>query len=305
MVDVVVAGAGPLGASVAYHLARRGMAVTVATADDAPASYRSSGGSVCWHRPDPRHAAAIEETATFVRDAVAAGAAIDCRAVPYLFVHKGVMAPALNISSPDLVAHLLHEARTSGTSMVDIGHIAAVEQDDDGYTVLGGSAAVSGRAVVLALGVGNIGVMPGLHGAVEKRQLFVLDLPVDDDRARWPHTIVRIADGYAYVFVKRFSRGLRVVVGHEDLVEDDDKTGAVDYFADLLNAGVGERFPWLRGAQVEQVLWGLDWAATKRPHIATDDAGLFSVNAGSAVRVCIPAGRQLADRVAETLQAAA
>ena len=63
-----------------------------------------------------------------------------------------------------------------------------------------------------------------------------LDLPVDDARARWPHTIVQIGDGYAYAFVKRFGGDLRVVVGQEDLVTDDDHTGPVDHFAELLDA---------------------------------------------------------------------
>jgi hypothetical protein len=83
------------------HLARRGLAVTVAASMDLPGAFHSSGGSLCWYRPDPHRAAAIEATAAFVRDAVAAGAPIDCRDVPYLFVHEGVPAPALNVSSFD------------------------------------------------------------------------------------------------------------------------------------------------------------------------------------------------------------
>ncbi|CAN5896719.1 hypothetical protein BH23ACT10_BH23ACT10_03010 [soil metagenome] len=298
MVDVLVVGAGPLGASTAYHLARRGLAVTVADTADPRAAYRNSGGSLCWYRPDARHAAAIERTATFVRDAVADGAAIDCREVPYLWMHEGVQVPALNISSPDLVAHLLAGARANGAACVDIGRISHVTTTDgDRYVVHGDDEGLTADVVILALGVANIGVMPGLDGTVEKRQLFVLDLPVDDNRVRWPHTIVPVGDGFAYVFVKRFPDGLRVVVGQEGIVEDPDDTGPVDYFADLLAASVGDRFAWLRGAHVERILWGMDWSATKLPYTHDDGRGLFSINAGSAVRVCIPAGRELTDRI--------
>lgn len=301
MVDVVVAGAGPLGASAAYHLARCGIDVMIAATADPPGAYISSGGSLCSYRPDPQHAAAIEETAMFVGDAVAQGAAIDCREVPYLFTHLGVQAPALNIASADLVAHLLAGAHAAGGSQRDIGRIDRVDRHDDGYVVRGADGSVSARAVVLALGVGNLAVMPGLESPLEKRQLFVLDLPVDDDRARWPHTIVGVGDGFAYVFVKRFPDGLKVVVGQEDLI-DDDVTGPVDHVTELLDAGVGDRFPWLRGAGVERVLWGVDWAGGKLPDIRDDGRALFSVNAGSGVRVCIPAGRQVTERVTGALR---
>lgn len=129
----------------------------------------------------------------------------------------------------------------------------------------------------------------------------MLDLPVDADRARWPHTIVPIGDAYAYVFVKRFEDGLRIVVGHEDLVDDGDPSGPVDSFAELLAAGVGERFPWLRDGSVDEILWGLDWADSKLPHVETDGHRLWSVNAGSGVRVCIPAGRQVTGLVTTAL----
>lgn len=301
MADVVVAGAGPLGASTAYHLARRGLSVTVAAAREPVGAFASSGGSLCWHRPDPRRAAAIERTATFIREAVAGGAPIDCRAVPYLFVYEGVQAPALNISSTDFVAHLLDGACRAGATQVDIGRIHEVERTDDGYRLRGADGEASGMSAVLALGHGNVGLMPGLDGPFEKRQLFVLDLPVDADRERWPHTIVRIGDGYAFTFVKRFPQGLRVVVGQEDLVDDADATGPVDNFAELLEAGVGDRFPWLCDAGVEEVLWGLDWAGGKLPRIHTDGHALFSVNAGSAVRVCIPAGEEVTERVIAAL----
>lgn len=297
MASIVVAGGGPLGAATAYHLARRGADVTVASARTSPdAAFLSAGGSICWHRPDPRRRAVIKETADFVRDAVAAGAPIGCRDVPYVFLSEGIQAPALNVNSADLVTHLLVEAERAGARLRDLGRITGVASDGHGGHVLHGEAGdLSADVVVLALGAGNRALLPGLGGRWEKRQLFVTDLPVDDLRADWPHTIARIGSGFAYAFVKDFGDdGLRMVLGQEDLVVDEDLSGPVDHFARLLEAGVAEHFPFLRPARVEHVLWGVDWEA-KLPNITTADDGLIGINCGSGVRACIPAGRAAAE----------
>lgn len=299
-VPIVVAGAGPLGAATAFHLARRGAPVSVVSQDRPDAAFRNSGGSICWHRPDPRRAAAIRETADFVRAAVADGAGISCREVPYLFLHDGVLVPALNVDSGGLVDHLLAEAERAGAVRVDLGAVTGIEDADDGPIVVCDQDTVHARAVVVALGAGNPGVVHGHPVAWEKRQLFVLDLPVGDDRAGLPHTIAAVGEGYAYVFVKRFGDGLRVVVGQEDLVEDDDTTGPVDHFAELLDTGVAEHFPFLRGATVEHILWGLDWPG-KLPRVQQHGSRVVSVNCGSAVRACIAGGRAAADAIMTAL----
>jgi glycine/D-amino acid oxidase-like deaminating enzyme len=115
-----------------------------------------------------------------------------------------------------------------------------------------------------------------------------------------PHVVAPLRGGFVYVFVKELDNGLRVVVGQEDLVRDDDHDQPVDYFAALLDAGAADRFPFLRAAGVEQVLWGLDWAR-KTPHIGRHGDGLFTVNCGSAVRVCLPAGRLAADAAGDAV----
>ena len=299
-VPIVVAGAGPLGAATAYHLARQGVQVAIVSQDRPDAAFRSSGGSICWHRPDPRRAAAIRETADFVRTAVADGARIGCREVPYLFLTDGVQVPALNVDSGDLVDHLLAEAGRAGAVRVDLGAVTGIDFGDDGHIVVCERGTVRAGAAVVALGAGNPGVVDGLPVAWEKRQLFVLDLPVDGDRASLPHTIAAVGDGYAYVFVKRFDAGLRVVVGQEDVVEDDATTGPVDHFGELLDAGVADHFPFLRGATVDRILWGLDWPG-KLPHVQEHGPRLFSVNCGSAVRACIAGGRAAADAVTTPL----
>lgn len=299
-VPIAVVGAGPLGAATAYHLARRGHPVTVVSQDRPDAAFRSSGGSICWHRPDPRRAAAIRETAMFVRAAVAAGAPIDCREVPYLFLTHGVLVPALNVASGDVVEHLLGEARGAGATQIDLGPVSAIERAGGGHRVVCDAGTVDAAVAVVALGAGNAAVVPGLVPEWEKRQLFVLDLPVDDDRAALPHMIAAVGDGHAYVFVKRFDDGMRVVVGQEDVVVDEDPTGPVDHFGALVDAGVGTAFPFVCAAEVEQILWGVDWPG-KLPHVEASAPGLLTVNCGSAVRVCIAAGRAAADAATAAL----
>lgn len=293
-VPIAVAGAGPLGAATAYHLACRGIGVAIVGRDRPDAAFRNSGGSICWHRPDARTAELIRETADFVRDAVADGARIRCRDVPYLFLTEGVQVPALNIDSADLVDHLLAAAQEAGAVRLDLGDVRGVDGDRGGMTLRCDRGDVGAGVVVLALGAANADLVTGLDPAWEKRQLFVLDLPVDADRARMPHTVTSVGDGYAYVFVKEFDDGLRVVVGQEDLVDDDDPAGPVDHFEALLDGGVGDRFPFLRGAGVERILWGMDWPG-KLPHVEEHRPRVFSVNCGSAVRACIAGGRAAAD----------
>lgn len=298
---VAVVGAGPLGASTAYALAwPGGPEVTLVGAEAGDAAYRSSGGSICWHRDDPAKAAMIRATADFVRERVAAGAPIRVRDTPYLFLHAGVLVPAINVSAVDLVADLGGLAEAGGVKRVDVGAVRAVEPVDGGHRVLGATGAVEAEVVVLALGQGNRLLAPGPDRPVEKRQLFVLDLPVGPERAGLPHVVAPVGPGWAYVFVKETDDGLRLLLGQEDLIADGVLDRPVDHLAELLDAGVADRFPFLRGAAAEQVLWGVD-EVEKHPRIVEHAPGLFSVNCGSAVRVCLPVGRQVAARVAATL----
>jgi glycine/D-amino acid oxidase-like deaminating enzyme len=303
---IAVVGSGPLGAASALALTARGAGdVVLVEGDDARATWPSSGGSICWHRADAEKAALIRRTAEAVVARLDAGAAIRVRHTPYLLLEQGVLVPALNVASGDLVADLVERACTGGAASVDVGTVRSVEGHGAGWRVCGERGEVNARAVLLALGIGNLDHMPGLPRRLEKRQLFVLDLPVDDDRARLPHTVARIGPGHAYVFVKDFDDGLRVVAGQEGLVADEDESGPTDHWQQLLDAGVAAAFPFLADARPERVLWGMDWT-DKRPHVAVARTPtLLSVNCGSAVRVCIAAGEVAADAVVRAVVEAA
>jgi glycine/D-amino acid oxidase-like deaminating enzyme len=296
---VAVVGAGPLGAATAYGLARAGVpGVTLVGGDPVPGAYRSSGGSVCWHRADPEKSALIKATADFVTARVAAGARIGVRETPYLFLDAGVLVPALNITAADLVADLVGLALAGGVERADVGEVTGLERLAGGHRVVGDAGTVEARVVVLALGTGNA-ALTGSTGELEARQLYVLDLPVDADRARLPHVVAPVGAGYAYVFVKRTPAGLRLLLGQEDLVTDS-LDGPVDRLAELLDAGVADRFPFLRGAAAERLLWGVDHEA-KLPVLAEPAPGLLTVNCGSAVRACVPIGERVAAAVRDRL----
>jgi glycine/D-amino acid oxidase-like deaminating enzyme len=297
---VAVVGCGPIGAATAYGLTQAGVRdVTLVGGDGGTAAYRSSGGAVCWHRDDAEKTAMIKATADFVRRRAAAGARIRYREQPYLFLDQGVLAPALNLAAGDLVADLAGLAVRAGVRRADLGTVTRTEPVDGGHRVVGEDGTLEARVVVLALGTGTAALVD-VPDRLEKRQLFVLDLPVDTGRAGLPHLVASIGTGYAYVFVKPIGDRLRLVLGQEGLLTDDDLTGPVDHLAELLDAGVAERFPFLRGAGVEQLLWGVDWAG-KLPWIIEHRPGLISVTCGSAVRACVPIGVRVAATVAAAL----
>lgn len=297
---IAVVGTGPIGSAAAYHLAQRRVPDVVQVEGSAGrAAFPQSGGSVSWHRPDPVRSQAIEETARFIRSEVAAGAPIRMRDEPYFYLDTGEVVDGVNIEADDLVTHLRRSA--DGVAAVDVGEIRAVEPGDGRHRVVGTTGEVEAAVVLLALGAANLGLSPGLTGAVEKRQLLVLDLPVGRNQERLPHVIASLGDGFVYVFVKEIDGELRFVVGQEDIIEDDDHTGPIDYLPELFDAGLTERFPFLAEATTDEVRWGTDWAS-KDPHIHESVPGLISVNCGSAVRSCIEVGRAAADAVVNAQQ---
>ncbi|GAB3170492.1 hypothetical protein GCM10027059_37060 [Myceligenerans halotolerans] len=328
-VDVAICGAGPIGAATARFLARRrpGLHIAMLTADrpgalpgrgpgalpdavpdgsladptdpDHRATYRYSGGSIRWAWDDAVKREMTSETAGFVRGLLSDGVELDALENTYHLLHTGELIPALNLSAARLVDHLVNTARADGVAWHPGTTVTAVRPGDDGgYVVETSQGDVHARQVLVALGARTPRVLPAHDTEAEKRQLFVLDLPVDEHRARLPHTIVPVGKGFAYVFVKRTDGGIRVVVGQEDIVEDDDTAGPVDYWAELLDSGVGDVLPWLRDARVERILWGVD-SAHKKLAVTEPVPGLLAANCGSAVRSAAWIGRTLADRLAD------
>jgi hypothetical protein len=125
---------------------------------------------------------------------------------------------------------------------------------------------------------------------MKKRQIFVLDTPVNKFNENMPHTIVPVGDdGYGFVFVKNIDGNKKIVLGQEDIVEDTDESGPVNYYDQLTSSDFGKIMPFLKKAKVEKILWGID-AGNKTLDIVINKDGLIAAHCGSAVRSCVYIG---------------
>lgn len=300
--DVAICGAGPIGAATAIFLARPDLRVVLIDHDPADdpahvATYRYSGGSIRWTWPDPVKREMTTQTEQFIRGA-AAGADAELGMIEntYHLLHTGEHIPALNVSATGLVGLLRDQAQEAGATFVD-ALVTGVRPDGSGHVVETSRGAIRAGRVLGAMGAANASVFPQVSVEAEKRQLFVLDLPVPPEREQLPHTIVPIGDGFGYVFVKLIDGQLRVVVGQEDIVEDEDTSGPVDHWKEILDSGLATTLPWLRDARVDDILWGVD-TAQKTLVVDEPSPGVLVANCGSAIRSAAWLGRTLAERLA-------
>lgn len=298
--DVAICGAGPIGAATAIFLARPDLRVVLIDHDPADdpthvATYRYSGGSIRWTWPDPVKREMTTQTEQFIRGA-AAGAELGMIENTYHLLHTGEHIPALNVSATGLVGMLRDQAQEAGARLVD-ALVTGVRPDGSGHVVETSRGAIRASRVLGAMGAANASVFPQVSAEAEKRQLFVLDLPVPPEREQLPHTIVPIGDGFGYVFVKLIDGRLRVVVGQEDIVEDEDTSGPVDHWKEILDSGLATTLPWLRDARVDDILWGVD-TAQKTLVVDEPSPGVIVANCGSAIRSAAWLGRTLAERLA-------
>ncbi len=129
---------------------------------------------------------------------------------------------------------------------------------------------------------------------IEKRQLFVLDLRLNENQLKLPHTIIKFKNGIIYYFVKKFDEGYKLILGQEDIFEHSLTPEPENYFEELLNMGLGEILPFLKEAKVEKILWGYD-AKNKKPLYYQVDQNFWSINCGSAVRSLYYIGKKFLD----------
>lgn len=296
---MAICGAGPIGAATATFLARPGLRVVLIDHDPADdpghvATYRYAGGSIRWTWPDPVKREMTTQTEKYIRGA-APGADLGMIENTYHLLHTGEHIPALNVSTTGLVGMLRDHAREAGATLVD-ALVTGVRPDGSGHVVETSRGTIRAGRVLGAMGAANASVFPQASAEPEKRQLFVLDLPVPPEREQLPHTIVPIGDGFGYVFVKFIDGRLRVLVGQEDIVEDEDTSGAVDHWKEILDSGLAETLPWLRDARVDDILWGVD-TAQKTLVVDEPSPGVLVANCGSAIRSAAWLGRTLAERL--------
>ncbi|MGH8964455.1 MAG: NAD(P)/FAD-dependent oxidoreductase, partial [Actinomycetes bacterium] len=299
--DVVICGAGPIGAATAYFLARTDLRVVVINfePDDDPAhlaTYRYSGGSIRWTWPDPVKREMTTQTEQFIRG-LAPDADLAMLQNSYHLLHTGELIPALNVSATRLVGLLREQAQEVGVRLVNDTAVTGVRPNGVGHIVETSRGTIRANRVLGAMGAANASVFPQVSAGAEKRQLFVLDLPVPPEREQMPHTIVPVGDGFGYVFVKLIDGRLKVLVGQEDIVEDTDTSGPVDHWKTILDRGLAETLPWLRDAGVDDILWGVD-TAQKTLVVDEPSPGVLVASCGSAIRSAAWLGRTLAERLA-------
>lgn len=299
-VDLIILGGGPIGAATAYFLSRAGSGQKVCLLSKDPsadnAAWQNAGGSVRWYWDDAEKRAMTKETADFAKRLVSEGVELSLLEDNYLFLHRGVFAPSINLSGGKLVDYLLAEAAKNGVDVRRSAEVTGITRDGETYKIATSAGEFAARKVLCAMGAAaNTQLVDGYEVEPEERQLYVLDAAVTADSASLPHIILPIGEGVAYIFVKKTPNGLRFVVGQEDAIEP---AGNADDFKALLAAGLGSIMPFLKQAGVETVWSGTD-AGNKTLKLEEAQPGLWAANCGSAIRSCAYIGRTVAERLTQ------
>lgn len=299
--DLLILGSGPIAAATAYHLTKSKQLdsigiITQDPTDDHSATYTNAGGSIRWFWDDDLKTEMTTQTANFIKDLLEKGVDLSEISDNYLFLHRGKFVPSLNVSGTKLVNWLLDQSIKKGVKIYNQTKITGVKNVGNVYEIQSTTQTFRAKKVLLALGVANEIFMPNYKLEKEKRQLFVLDVPVDDSSRDFPHVIFPLSDGVVYCFIKKTPEGLRYLVGQEDVVETPEDLDSATTFKHLLEAGLGKIMPFLNSAKVEKVLWGID-AANKELRIESHDDSLFAANCGSAIRSSIWIGEQVAKKI--------
>lgn len=297
--DILILGGGPIAASTAYFLSQEGKnkvgILFENQIDNKRATYKYAGGCVRWFWDEPLKISMTKETADFVKKIADDGVDVSLREDTYLFLYRGVHTPAINVSAAKLVDYFIKEAAEKGVTVHGDEVIENITKEGELHTVSTDRGSYKAKKVLLALGAENARFMPDYDLEKEDRYLLVLDLPVGEAEIDFPHTIAKVGDGYAYVFVKKMSEGWRFLVSQEDVLPTP-KEGEVEiHFEKLLSAGFGEVMPFLQKAKVERMLTGTD--VETKELLIKEKEGLMAANCGSAVRSCVWIGRELTKRI--------
>ncbi|MCM8787938.1 MAG: hypothetical protein NC935_07820 [Candidatus Omnitrophica bacterium] len=300
--DLIIVGGGPIGSAIAYFVSQgkeklnfKNIALIQKEPNvDEVIAYLNAGGSVRWYFEDKEIAEATRKTAEFI---IKIKNEVDVNLVKdsYYFVHKGIIAPSLNISGKKLVDYFKKVAKENGVEIFEGFSFENYEKSQDGYIVKTDKGEFLTKRIFFALGYKNKNLF-NLDLEVEKRQLFVLDLPVNEERKSLPHTILKFQDGIVYFFIKKFDDGYRLVLGQEDIFEHSLEPEPENYFEKLLELGLDKQLPFLKNAKVEKILWGFD-VKNKKPHIQEIEENVWTINCGSAVRSIIHIGEKIIETI--------
>lgn len=288
--DIAIIGSGPIGASTAYfldHTKQKVIVLTEEPTDEHTSTYRFAGGSARWYIPNSEVQKMTSVTADFIMKLIGEGVDLSEVRDQYVFVNKGFTAPSVNVSGAKLVDYFLDNAAKKGCEMRKSFRAERIEKSEKGYVVSSENDSIEAKKIIVAVGAATPKLVPQAPVKIEKRELFVLDLPVDEMRQSFPHLVVPFAGGVVYLFIKKFPEGHRMVLGQERIVDYGGKSEGEDFLPLFFEKGLGELMPFLKGAKTEHVLWGFDMEY-KIPSIFTEDNNLSPSRAvPPCARACI------------------
>ncbi len=297
--DLLILGSGPIGASTAYFMSRKGKKnIGIVSEDQSTtkkAAYKYAGGCLRWFWDEPLKIEMTKTTADFIKKIAKSGVDVSLREDTYLFLYRGVHTPAINVSGAKLVDYFMKESVKKGVKSHTGEEVLSVTKIDKLYTVKTDKKTYQAKKVLLALGSENARFMKGYELEKEERYLMVLDIPVTEPEMMFPHTIAKIGDGYAYAFVKKLPEGWRFLVSQEDVLSVPTAKNVSAHFKKLLNSGLADVMPFLAKAKVERMLSGTD-VENKELLIKNQD-GLYAANCGSAVRSCVWIGKEVVKKI--------
>lgn len=296
--DILILGGGPIGASTAYFLSRKGKraigVITLEPTNVTYATYQNAGGCVRWFWPDPLKTTMTKVTADFIKK-LARTVDVSLREDTYLFLNQGKHVPAINVSSAKLVGHFLKSAQEKGVKLHQGEMVKQVKSVDGLVTVTTDKTTYQAKKVLLALGAQNARFLKHYELEKEERYLMVLNTPVGENEVTFPHTILPVGSGVAYIFVKKLPEGWRFLLGQEEILPVPKRSAANAHFKDLLKAGLGASMPFLQSAKVERMLMGTDVGNKTLKFEQQGD--IYAANCGSAVRSCVWIGEEIAKKI--------
>ena len=296
--DLIIVGGGPIGSVAAYFISQEKdnfKFQNIALIQKEPEvseniAYLNAGGSIRWYFEDEEIRTATKKTYDFIlkiKDKINLNLVED----NYFFIHKGVFVPSVNISGKKLVDYFKENAQQKGIEIFSGFDFINFKKDSNNYLIKTNKTDFLTKRIIFALGYKNKEYF-NLPLEIEKRQLFVLNMPITKEKEKLPHTVLKLKNGVIYFFIKKFDDGYKLVLGQEDIFEHSLKLEPEDYFNELLSEELLEILPFLKNSKVEKILWGFD-VKNKKPYIQEIEKNVWTFNCGSAVRSIIYIGEKI------------
>jgi hypothetical protein len=296
--DLIIVGGGPIASVASYVISQNKTNLNlekIALIQKEPnvepyIAYLNAGGSVRWYFEDEEMSQITKKTADFIQNIKDK---VDLNLVEdnYFFVHKGIFVKSYNIAGSKLVNYLKNTAKENGIDIISDTEFIKINSQENGYILKTNKGDFQTKKVIFCLGYKNKEIF-NLPLEIEKRQLFVLDININQENINLPHTIIKFKEGIVYFFIKKFDYGYRLLLGQEEIFEHSLEPKEENYFQDLLKLGLVDYLPFLKNANVEKILWGFD-VKNKKPIINEIYPNVYTVNCGSAVRSIVHIGEQV------------